>query len=618
MYAQLCTGSLGDPVVNITFGTGSVKPADISGFNTNYTYLNNNCPNDGQYTIASFSPNCYNGAWWILTEDHTSGDIKGNMMIVNASFNPGDFCVDTVDGLCNGVTYEFAAWLLNLVKNTNSILPNITFSIETTNGIVIQQYKTGDIPVTVGPLWSQYGFFFTAPANSGKIVLRMRNNAPGGSGNDLVIDDITFRPCGPKVTASCSSGFNAIFACEYDTTHYTFTGNVSAGYNSVQYQWQISRDKGITWSDISGAINSSYTPLPPVGYNMYRLTIAEGTSINISNCRIASDTIYYNRAALPVAGINRVQNVCAGDSILINANSFYSYNWTGPSGFNITKSSYILKNVSLSDSGWYYTSLVSPDGCIGKDSFFLHIKARPVAWAISDTGICIGSSITLEAHGGETYVWKPANYLNNHSKDSIIEITPADSIIYTLYANNGICYDSQFVHINVWFNPTANINQVQPVYEGHSVMLNGIITGSDIAYYWNPNQNIYNSNTLKPIVNPDTTTTYYLTAYSSHNCGVAMDSVFIKVYKTLHIPNSFSPNGDGINDFWMIKNIASYPQAEVKIFNRHGALIFTVSKNFIKWDGTINGNPVPAGTYYYMINLTENQPVISGWLGIFR
>ena len=118
--------------MNITFGTGYVNPNSIPGFKTNYTYLNTVCPNDGQYTIASSSPSCFGNNWWALTEDHTPNDINGNMMIVNASYNPGDFCVDTVDGLCNAVTYEFAAWLLNLMIKPNSILPNITFSIETT------------------------------------------------------------------------------------------------------------------------------------------------------------------------------------------------------------------------------------------------------------------------------------------------------------------------------------------------------------------------------------------------------------------------------------------------------------------------------------------------------
>ena len=618
LNAQLCTGSLGDPVVNITFGTGNVNYNSIPGFSTNYTYLNTVCPNDGQYTIASSSPNCFGNNWWALTEDHTSNDINGNMMIVNASYNPGDFCVDTVDGLCNGVTYEFAAWLLNLMNKPNSILPNITFSIETTTGIVIQQYQTGDIPFSNGPVWKQHGFFFTAPANSGKIVLRLRNNASGGNGNDIAIDDITFRPCGPKVSLNSSSGSNIIDDCENDATFYIFNGNVSSGYNNIQYQWQQSSDKGHSWIDITGATNRTYSPLHVIGYIMYRLTIAEGTSISISNCRIASDTILYNRHSFPKAGIIPFQNKCTGDSVIINADRSNRYQWTGPLTFNSNQSSFVIKNLSLLDSGKYFAHIVSPSGCIGNDTFHLQIKQRPVAIASSDTGICQGQSIRLQAHGGETYRWKPTTYLNNHTTDSVITITPSDSIKYILYAGNNNCFDSTQVQINVWKSPTAFIMPVIPIYEGYSVLLNGEVTGTDIQYYWNPNNNIYNANTLNPTVNPDSSTIYYLIANSVHNCGEATDSVIIKVYKMLHIPNAFSPNGDGINDYWTIGNIKAYPLAEVKLFNLNGALIFNTTGNYIHWDGTISGTPVPVGTYFYMINLHENQPIYSGWLEIIR
>ena len=58
--------------------------------------------------------------------------------------------------------------------------------------------------------------------------------------------------------------------------------------------------------------------------------------------------------------------------------------------------------------------------------------------------------------------------------------------------------------------------------------------------------------------------------------------------------------------------------ADVKIFNRNGNLILHFPKNFLKWDGKINGSPVPMGTYYYLIDLHINQPVISGWLLVLR
>ena len=71
------------------------------------------------------------------------------MMVVNASYTPGDFFVKTVDGLCPNTTYEFAAWILNVCSHLHAgkcIKPNITFNIETTSGTVLQTYKTGDIP----------------------------------------------------------------------------------------------------------------------------------------------------------------------------------------------------------------------------------------------------------------------------------------------------------------------------------------------------------------------------------------------------------------------------------------------------------------------------------------
>src|ERR1044071_3652202 len=67
--AQLCTGSLGDPVVNITFGTGATN----SGYTaTNaYTYISSSCPNDGFYTITTSTANCFGNTWHTIGSDHT-------------------------------------------------------------------------------------------------------------------------------------------------------------------------------------------------------------------------------------------------------------------------------------------------------------------------------------------------------------------------------------------------------------------------------------------------------------------------------------------------------------------------------------------------------------------
>ena len=210
LHAQLCSGSLGDPVVNITFGQGSNPGPPLAPGITNYNYYSNSCPPDGSYNIGTSSSACFNDSWHSVNEDHTPGDNNGYMMIINASNSPGVFFIDTVQGLCGGTTYEFASWILTILKPTacqgNGNRPNVTFLIETLSGQNLLTYKTGDIFSTSTPEWKQYGAFFTTPVAVNNVIIRMINNAPGGCGNDLLLDDITFRPCGAKVTGTIAGG----------------------------------------------------------------------------------------------------------------------------------------------------------------------------------------------------------------------------------------------------------------------------------------------------------------------------------------------------------------------------------------------------------------------------
>src|SRR3569832_1800655 len=115
----------------------------------------------------------------------------------------GAFYTVLVRGLCGGTTYEFATWIMNVLMPSDSTgygtQPNLTLTIEKTDGTILQTYNTGNIPTTASPSWNQYGSFFTTPVGVTDVVLRMVNNAPGGCGNDLALDDITFRPCGPQI-----------------------------------------------------------------------------------------------------------------------------------------------------------------------------------------------------------------------------------------------------------------------------------------------------------------------------------------------------------------------------------------------------------------------------------
>ncbi len=622
-FAQLCTGSLGDPVVNITFGNDNTPKGPLKPGVTNLVYTTN-CPNDGQYNITNLSFGCFNNTWFLLAGDHT-GDVGGRFMVVNASFEPSDFYVDTVTGLCGNTVYEFAAWASNVLKPTScnfqGINPNLTFSIETLTGTVIKKFSSGDISSGTEKTWKQFGTFFSTPAGSGTVVLRITNNAKGGCGNDLILDDITFRPCGPKVTAQIANDPSMyIDVCENDKKDFQFTASYSAGFVDPVLQWQLSKDTGKTWVDIAGEQGITYTrKATGAGRYQYRVAIAERTNFSSTRCRIASNTTTITINPSPKAPANTSVLGCLNSDTRLDAvqASDYTYQWSGPIGFSSTLAYVLLPSIKYTDSGLYKVT-VSILGCTRTDSFYVKVFPGTKAILGPDANICVGKGITLTASGGIKYDWTPATGLSD-TRSANPFASPLDTSVYKVVVTNQFgCKDSGNINVNIWKKPVVNAGPDQRVFEGVPVMLNGTVGGTSISYAWSPLIFIQNSSTLTPIVTPNENISYTLTGMSDLGCGTATDEVTIFLYKTVRAPNVFSPNGDGINDSWVISGLDSYPESIVKVYSRGGQLVFQSKANEKNWDGNFNNRRLPVGTYYYLIDLNIGQPQMSGWVVIIR
>ena len=149
-------------------------------------------------------------------------------------------------------------------------------------------------------------------------------------------------------------------------------------------------------------------------------------------------------------------------------------------------------------------------------------------------------------------------------------------------------------------------------------MLDGSGSGNNINYAWSPNTNINNTQIPAPQVSPVKDITYQLTVTSADQC-VNSDMVFVKVLKTPVIPNVFSPNGDGINEKWVIQYLNSYPNVAVSVFNRYGQNVFHSQGYNNYWDGTYNNKSLPVGTYYYIIDRNiAGTKKLTGWVMILR
>lgn len=624
---QLCNGSLGDPVVNVTFGSDATPNGPLPAGVTNLQYVTSGCPGDGQYTITNMSFGCFSNTWHLMVGDHT-GDTGGRFMLVNASPEPSQFYVDTVKGLCANTTFEFATWVANVLKPSscggNGVKPNLTFRIETVTGVLLQKFDSGDIPFESQKVWKQYGTFFKTPAGVNTVVLRITNNAPGGAqcGNDLALDDITFRPCGPVITATVNNTLRPLIdVCETQQTTLAFATEYPAVFSSPMVQWQLSTDTGKTWKDIAGENSLVFLRKPTSGgVFQYRAVMAEAANFSSLTCRIASNTTMVNVNPLPPAGADKNLLGCTGSDFRLAAvdGTAFTYQWSGPNGFTAKVRDPFLYNVQEKDSGLYIVQIRTEPGCIRADSVRITVYPGTKALVSPSVTICEGSNTRLTATGGVSYRWSPVVGLSDSTIANPVA-SPRDTTTYkVIVANSYGCRDSAYVLVNVLQKLQVTAGEDKNIFEGDTVTLHGSVQGDPVRIYWTPNTNIQNGNTVTPVVSPVDNTTYTIAAVPGSGCPVETDETFVRVYKKLRVPNIFSPNGDGINDTWVIQNMDTYPLATVKVFTRNGVQVFETKNGGREWDGRYNGKPLPMATYYYVIDLNINQPAISGWVVIIR
>ena len=609
MNAQVCNGTLGDPVINIDFGDGSNNFGPPVA-ETNYIYQASS-PSDGEYTVVKTSAGL-NGGWHQNIVGHTTTN-NGYFMLVNASNVKGIFYQKNISGLCPNTTYEFAAWIVNILKNPG-IKPNIKFTIEN-NATVIKEFTTGNINEGLPTDWIKYGTVFTTPNIVGTITLKMTNENPGGIGNDLALDDITFSPCGPTIgTEINKSGVAEI--CVGQSANFNLSASVSAGYNDPVYQWQ--EFKNGNWIDLPGmtSLQTSVSITNALlGQYRYRILVAERNNIASINCRIAGTPVLVITNNLPIGTASNSGAACVGANVQLAVNGGVSFNWTGPNGFSSTLQNPTLNNVNANSQGTYTVTFQNSAGCSGTAQTVVQILPEIIASTnITAAEICENSSIALSANGGTSYSWQPTTGL---SDPNIANPTasPTTTTTYTVTIANATCTTTKTVTLTVLKNVTANAGNDNTIVNGQTITLKGTVSGDKATYFWTPSSYLDNPNQLNPKANPPTNITYTLNVQSG--CNTSTDDVLISVYPKIEIPNTFSPNGDGINDNWNIPAIYSFPKIKLKVMNRQGQIVYeTITPK--PWDGKLKGKDLPVGIYYYQLYIEEREEFYTGWVMITR
>lgn len=233
------------------------------------------------------------------------------------------------------------------------------------------------------------------------------------------------------------------------------------------------------------------------------------------------------------------------------------------------------------------------------------IVEPPVADAGEDVTICRFSSIQLDANGGVEYEWFPSTYLDNtFSETPLAENIPSKMFYEVIATDIYGCSDTDGVWVYLFPDPLIDAGEDQFILLGSFVTINA---SGGIEYVWTPEESLSDPNIYNPLSYATENTTYYVTGTDLNGC-IATDSVnvILRDDAVFGIPTAFSPNADGINDYFQTIALGTVISFDLTIYNRWGELVYQNNSDLTKgWDGTFNNQIQPMGSYVYQFIATD-------------
>jgi gliding motility-associated-like protein len=221
---------------------------------------------------------------------------------------------------------------------------------------------------------------------------------------------------------------------------------------------------------------------------------------------------------------------------------------------------------------------------------------------IITTTLCDGQTVDLEV----SYDTGKVRWSDGESSN---RITVGTSGNYTATVTTPAgCANLASVNVQFFPNPVLSLaNADICAVEHHAATITA--PPGMVSYLWNgqPGGQTYVA---------DHQQTLTLTVTDSNGCQATQQIQVTDVCPSVIIPNTFTPNGDGINDIWDIPGLQYDPTALVKVFSRNGQEIFESRGYAVPWDGTYQGQKVPGGTYYYIITAKNNSEKYSGYITV--
>jgi len=332
--------------------------------------------------------------------------------------------------------------------------------------------------------------------------------------------------------------------------------------------------------------------------------IVKLVTVNWNNCR---DSITKVISILPLPHVSASNDtvVCVPDAIGLSATGASTYSWAPPGTLSCRTCSNPQVNPSKPTS--YIVTGTDRHGCMNSDTVNVGIQKITSFSTTDSLEVCSGKAIQLHARGASVYFWYPDSTLD-HANIPDPWAKPLNSTTYFVVGKEGSCIaDTQKIQLRVNPLPVVDAGADVHIIAGNPTQLQA--SGSGIAnLVWSPDSFLSCSTCYSPLASPFATTQYYVHAYSSKGCE-SVDSVTVFVLcdgSQLFIPNTFSPNNDGINDRFFPRGKGITEVRSFRVFNRWGALLFerenlSVNDESAGWDGTSKGRALDPDVYVYVV-----------------
>jgi gliding motility-associated-like protein len=473
-------------------------------------------------------------------------------------------------------------------------------------------------------------------------------------------------------------GTTTITAYQAGDANYTAATPVAEVYNFIEYQQILFPPiaaKTTCDADFDPGIQSA-TNVIPVTYASSNTAVATinasgiihivGAGTTTITASQAGNALYYpatpqsqvltvNLPVTPLVTIvPNLSAVCAGTVVTFtatvsNVNTGLTYQWQ-VNGINVGTNSPTYTTTPQLSTDVYQCLVTNTNSCnaVGTSNSYNSLTVNPyltpsiTITSVPAAAVCTGASFTFTAavtNGGTnpSYQWlvnglvagansntfTANNFANGDVVTCIFTNTTSPCLTVATATSNAI---KTSVTSPPNIQPSVTVSEYDPFpYEGTIITFTAIPANASTvtSYQWQvnganvgTNSNTYTSTKLK---NGDVVT---CTIISSIACSLPATSspitLTILPVLDIKIPNTFTPNGDGINDYWDIPALASYPNCVVSIFDRAGSLLFQSRGYPIPWDGTYKGKPVPFATYYYVIETGAPVQRLSGSVTVIR